>query len=85
MTNTFITRDYCIVDRVCIDIVIPVRDDYILLRAISDTSDPALVRRFEFLVLPVDTLTTESIAYDGQWSCIGIAGAHTVFVRELWG
>ena len=88
---TFVTRDYCIVDGVRLDIVIPaqfiglyVRDDYILLRAISDVSDPTMFRRFEFLVLEVDSTTTEAIAYDAQWACLGIAGNCTVFVKELF-
>lgn len=91
MTTTFITRDYCIVDGALIDIVVPaqfvglhVRDDYIFLRAISDTSNPNLVRRFEFLVLARDEPTTQAIAYDGDWRALGLAGNYTVFVRDIF-
>ena len=88
---TFITRDYPVHDRARVDIVIPaqfiglhVQEGSIYLRAISDVSDPTMFRRFEFLVLAVDSTTTEAIAYDAQWDCLGIAGNCTVFVRDIF-
>lgn len=88
----FTTRDYTITDRCVLDIVIPanflgIRTSLgrILLRAVSEVGTTDFMR-YQFLVLPVDTETSEHIAYDLDhgWSLLGILGSRTVYYRQLY-